>query len=271
MKVFKDKVAVITGASNGIGFGIAQRCALEGMKVVLAGINYENLVQAEETLKTLGTKTLCVKTDVSKLSDIKALAQETIDTFDEVHLLVNNAGVGAGGTIWESTMADWEWVMDVNLWGVIYGVKIFVPLMLKQNTEGHIINTSSIAGLIPYHPAAPYQVTKQAVIALSENLHRSLENRNSKIKVSVLCPGWVKTRILDSERNRPLELRNEEVSNSEERKKFLEQARKEIEAGMSIEEVADYVFRAIKKEQLFILTHREYDSILEKRFEEILK
>ena len=271
MKEFKDKVAVITGASNGIGFGIAERCAQEGMKVVLAGINYDNLIQAEKALTSIGARTLCVETDVSKLTDIEALAQETLDTFNGVHLLVNNAGVAAGGTIWESTWADWKWVMDVNLWGVLYGVKVFVPIMLEQDVEGHIVNTSSIAGLIPYHPAAPYQVTKRAVVGLSESLHHSLESRNSKVKVSVLCPGWVKTRIIDSERNRPMELRNESgVSISEERMEFLERARKEIEAGMSIQEVAEYVFQAIINEQLFVLTHREYDSLLRDRLEDIL-
>ena len=272
MKEFKDKVAVITGASNGIGYGIAERCAQEGMKVVLAGINYDNLIQAEKTLTSIGAKTLCVETDVSKLTDIKALAQETLDTFNGVHLLVNNAGVIAGGTIWESTMADWKWVMDVNLWGVLYGIKVFVPIMLEQDMEGHIVNTASIAGLSSYTATAPYQVTKRAVVGLSENLHHSLEIRDSKVKVSVLCPGWVKTRIIDSERNRPVELRNEPgVSISKEHMEFIEMAHKELEAGMSIQEVAEYVFQAIKNEQLFILTHREYDSILRERFEEILR
>jgi len=271
LKEFKDKVAVITGASNGIGFGIAERCAQEGMKIVLAGINYENLIQAEKKLKPHGTKTLCVETDVSKLTDIQKLAQETLDTLNEVHLLVNNAGVAAGGTIWGSSWADWKWVMDVNLWGVIYGIKVFTPIMIEQDTEAHIVNTSSIAGLIPYHDSAPYQVTKRAVVGLSENLHHSLESRKSKVKVSVLCPGWVKTRIFDSERNRPKELMNESVvSVSKEFEEYREYVRKELEAGMSIQEVAEYVFQGIKDEQLFILTHREYDSLLRDRLEDIL-
>jgi short-subunit dehydrogenase len=271
MKEFKDKVAVITGASNGIGYGIAERCAQEGMKVVLAGINYDNLIQADKNLTALGVKTLCVETDVSKLADIEKLAQETLDTFNHVHLLVNNAGVAAGGTIWESTWADWKWVMDVNLWGVIYGTKVFAPIMLEQDTEGHIVNVASIAGLIPYHDSAPYQVTKRAVVGLSENLHHSLLARKSRVKVSVLCPGWVKTRIIDSGRNRPVELRNESSgSMSEEYNDFVEMARKELESGMSIQEVADFVFKAIIDEQLFVLTHREYDSILRDRLEDIL-
>ena len=168
-------------------------------------------------------------------------------------------------------MADWKWVMDVNLWGVIYGIKVFTPIMIDQDTEAHIVNTSSIAGLIPYHDSAPYQVTKRAVVGLSENLHHSLKARNSKVKVSVLCPGWVKTRIVDSERNRPKDLMNESgVSVSKEFEEFLEYARKEIEAGMTIQEVAEYVFQGIKDDQLFVLTHREYDSLLRDRLEDIL-
>src|SRR5262245_60727659 len=133
MKDFKDKVAVITGAANGIGFGIAERCAQEGMKVVLAGINEENLLKAKERLQQTRADLLVVRTDVSKREDMESLAQKTLDAFGAVHLLVNNAGVGAGTSVWESTWEDWEWVMNVNLWGVLHGVKIFTPLMLAQD------------------------------------------------------------------------------------------------------------------------------------------
>lgn len=135
MKDFTDKVAVITGAANGIGYGIAERCAQLGMKVVMAGINADNLAAAEEKLKPTGAAVLSIRSDVSKREDIEALAQKTLDTFGAVHLLVNNAGVGAGTTVWESTWEDWEWVIDVNLWGVIYGVKVFTPIMIAQDTE----------------------------------------------------------------------------------------------------------------------------------------
>ena len=169
MKEFKDKVAVITGAANGIGFGIAERCAQLGMKVVLAGINEENLLKADENLQKTGAATLVVRTDVSKREDVKVLAQKTLDVFGAVHLLVNNAGVGAGTSVWESTWEDWEWVVDVNLWGVIHGVKVFTPIMLAQDEESHIVNVASVAGLVPGHPCAPYQVTKYAVVGLTEN------------------------------------------------------------------------------------------------------
>src|SRR5512144_1449606 len=174
MKDFKGKVAVITGAANGIGFGIAERCAQLGMKVVLAGVNIENLRKAEDQLKSTGAELLCAQTDVSKRSDVEALAQATLDAFGAVHLLVNNAGVGAGTSIWESSWEDWEWVMGVNLWGVLHGVKIFTPIMLAQDVESHIVNVASISGLLPAYPSAPYHITKHAVIGLTENLHHAL-------------------------------------------------------------------------------------------------
>ena len=187
MKEFKGKVAVITGAASGIGRGIAERCVAEGMKVVLADIDEADLTKAEAELKTQGGTVLGVRTDVSKRSDVELLARQALDAFGQVHLLFNNAGVGAGGAPWEATWNDWEWVIGVNLWGVIHGVKVFTPLMLAQNTECHIINTSSTAGLVVGSFSAPYSVTKHAVVALSESLYLTLQQRNSLVKVSVLC------------------------------------------------------------------------------------
>ena len=273
MKDFKDKVAVITGAANGIGFGIAERCAQLGMKVVLAGINAENLASAEEKLKSTGATLLCVRTDVSKREDIEALAQKTLDAFGTVHLLVNNAGVGAGTSIWESTWEDWEWVMGVNLWGVINGIKVFTPLMLAQDTDAHIINVASVAGLLPSHPSASYQVTKHAVVALSENLYYSLAKRNAKVKVSLLCPGWVKTSILNSGRNRPPELQNKsnEIPITPENAADYRRMQEALEAGMSIQEFADHVFKAIEDEQFYVLSHLEHIPDIKERMENILQ
>ena len=155
---------------------------------------------------------LAVRTDLSKRSDVELLARQAFDAFGEVRLLFNNAGVAAGGAPWEATWNDWEWVIGVNLWGVIHGVKVFTPLMLAQNTECHIVNTSSAAGLIVGGGSAPYAVTKHAVVALSESLYLTLQQRNSLVKVSVLCPGLVRTNIADAERNRPADLRNEPVA-----------------------------------------------------------
>lgn len=273
MKEFKDKVAVITGAASGIGFGIAERCAQKGMKVVLAGINEDTLGNAEEKLKFTGATLLCIRTDVSKREDIEALAQTTLDAFGAVHLLVNNAGVGAGTSVWDSTWDDWEWVMNVNLWGVLYGVKVFTPIMLAQDKEAHIVNIASIAGLLPSHPSAPYQVTKHAVVALTESLYYSLAQRNAKVKVSLLCPGWVKTSILNSGRNRPPELQSmpDNASNTQAREAALQKMQEALDAGISIQEFAEHVFRAIQNEQFYVLTDTKHMPDIQKRLDNILQ
>jgi NAD(P)-dependent dehydrogenase (short-subunit alcohol dehydrogenase family) len=271
MKEFTDKVAVITGASNGIGFGIADRCAQEGMKVVLGGINLENLLEAEKKLEHHGVETLCVQVDVSKCGDIEGLAKKTIDKYGKVHLLVNNAGMGAGLSIWESTWSDWEWVMGVNLWGTIYGVKVFVPIMLEQDEPCHIVNTSSIAGLLPYQPSAPYQVTKHAVVALTENLQYSLIQKETKIRASVLCPGYVKTRVMDAERNRPAELENEPVEMSREQIAVVRYLQKNVDRGISPQNVAEVLFKAIGEERLYISTHPELNPRVQERMDAIMQ
>ncbi len=273
MQQFRDKVAVITGAASGIGRSLAERCAQEGMKVVLADVEEAALAQAAQELSAGGANLLAVRTDVSRPGDVEALARQTLEAFGAVHLLVNNAGVGAGGTIWDSTLADWEWVIGVNLWGVIHGLRTFVPIMLAQNTEAHIVNTASLAGLLPYHPGASYQVTKHAVVALSEQLYYSLAMLQAKIKVSVLCPGWVNTRIMDSERNRPPELQNEPLAGppGPEQAAVVQSMRDAAQAGLSPRQVADQVFDAIRKEQFYILTHPEYNAMIQQRMENILE
>jgi len=273
MNNFNDKVAVITGAASGIGRAIAFRCASERMKIILADIEQPALDQAEQALRATGAKVLAVRTDVSKVSEVETLAQKTIDTFGVVHLLFNNAGVGTGSTVWDSSLTDWQWVMGVNLWGVIYGVWIFVPIMLAQDTECHIVNTASIAGLLPNHPSAPYQVTKHAVVALTENLYYSLAERHAKVNVSVLCPGWVNTRIMDSDRNRPPELQNEPINEtiSPELDAIVQEMRHAAQAGLPPQQVADFVFNAIRAEQFYILTHPEFTPIVQVRMENIIQ
>ncbi len=271
MKEFKGRVAVITGAASGIGRGIAERCVSEGMKVVLADIDEANLTKAETELKTAGGTVLGVRTDVSKGSDVELLARQALDAFSQVHLLFNNAGVAAGGAPWEATWNDWEWVIGVNLWGVIHGVKVFTPLMLAQNTECHIINTSSAAGLIAGGASAPYAVTKHAVVALSESLYLTLRQRNSLVKVSVLCPGLVRTNIANAERNRPAGLRNEPVTMTPEMQAGLAAFKATMETSMPPLQVADVVFNAIKKEQFYILTHPEWTEVIQLRTDKLLR
>ena len=271
MREFKGKNAVITGGASGIGLGIACRCVEEGMNVVLADINEADLRRAVEALKNRGVLVLGARTDVSKRADVQALADRTLETFGVVHLLVNNAGVGAGTSPWESTWNDWEWVIGVDLWGVINGVKIFTPIMVSQNTECHIVNTSSIAGMVAYMHSAPYQVVKHAVVALSENLSVALEMQKTLVKVSVLCPGFVRTRAMESDRNRPLELRDEPREMSLEQQAMLRAAREAVEAGMSPNELASHVFRAIREERFYILTHPEEMPSIQERMENILR
>jgi len=271
MKEFKGKVAVITGAASGIGRAITERCVSEGMKVVLADIEEASLIKAETELKTRGGTVLGVRTDVSKRSDVELLARQTLDAFGQVHVLFNNAGVAAGGAPWEATWNDWEWVMGVDLWGVIHGVKVFTPLMLAQNTECHIINTASAAGLIAGSPSAPYAVTKHAVVALSECLYLSLQQRNSLVKVSVLCPGLVRTNIVNTERNRPAELRNEPVTMTPEMQAGLAAFQAAMEASMPPREVADLTFDAIQKEQFYILSHPEWIEVVQLRTDKLLR
>jgi NAD(P)-dependent dehydrogenase (short-subunit alcohol dehydrogenase family) len=271
MKEFRGKVAVITGAASGIGRGIAERCVNEGMKVVLGDINDANLAKAETELKGLGGTVLGVRTDVSKRNDVEQLANRTLDAFGQVHLLFNNAGIGAGGSPWEATWNDWEWAIGVNLWGVIHGVKVFTPLMLAQNVECHIVNTASAAGLVVGGASAPYSVTKHGVVALSESLYLALQRQGGLVKASVLCPGLVRTNIVNAEQNRPASLKNEPVEMSPEMRAGLNFFKAAIEAAMPPLQVADIVFEAIKNEQFYILTHPEWMEVIRMRTDNLLR
>ena len=271
MKEFKGKVAVITGAASGIGRGIAERCVNEGMKTVLADIDDADLAKAETELKTLGGTVLSVRTDVSKRADVEQLARQTLDAFGQVHLLFNNAGVGAGGSPWEATWNDWEWVIGVNLWGVIHGVKVFTPLMLAQNVECHMVNTASAAGLLVGGFSAPYSATKHAVVALSESLYLTLQRRSALVKVSVLCPGLVRTNIINSEHHRPAGLQNEPVEMTPEMRAGLNLFKAAIEAAMPPLRVADMVFDAIRTGQFYVLTHPEWIEVIQMRTDNLLR
>jgi NAD(P)-dependent dehydrogenase (short-subunit alcohol dehydrogenase family) len=209
MQDLNGKVAVITGAASGIGLAMAECFAREGMKVVLADIEEQALSAAVKHLREQERDVLGVVTDVSKAAAIENLAQQTLATYGKVHLVCNNAGVFLGPKpMWESTLKDWEWILGVNEWSVIHGVRTFVPIMLAQDEEGWVINTASVGGLV--QGSSIYGMTKHTVVALSEALHLQLKARNAKVGVSVLCPLFVDTKIMESERNRPQELWNDD-------------------------------------------------------------
>ncbi len=254
MKDFKGKVAVITGSASGIGFGIAKLCVEKGVKTVIADIEEKALLKAHKELESLGGEVLSVVTDVSKFEDVKILADKTLEKYGEVHLLFNNAGVGSNPLITRTTLKDYKWVLSVNLWGVIHGIDVFLPIMQNQDKNCHIVNTTSGYGIVPGNAA--YGVSKFGVTALSEMLAYELNQFKSKVSVSLLVPGVVNTGIIDSQRNRPLEMQNPEIPIDPEIMKIWEKRGEEIrsafEKGMSPSIVAELVFNAIEEEIFYV-------------------
>ena len=270
MKDFEGKVAVVTGAASGIGLGMATRFAQEGMKVVLADVEQPALDAAVETLTQAEHQVIGVNADVSDAGSVEELAKQTIDAFGKVHVLCNNAGVGGGrGLLWESSLKDWQWVFGVNFWGVLHGIRTFVPLMLSHGEEGHVVNTASMAGVTP--GSGPYTTTKHAVVSLSEGLYQQLRMTQAKIGASVLCPGWVRTNLLASERNRPAELQDDAVRPEAPAeagvRAWVEQ---QVAAGRPPEEVAGIVVEAIREEQFWITTTDEFDFVIKSRVDNLL-
>ena len=269
MRELKDKVVVITGGASGIGRALADRFAAEGSKIVLADIEPGALEEAAAELRAGGTTVLAVPTDVSRPEQVQALCDRTVAEFGRVDVLCNNAGVAVSGLAWEHTLADWEWVLGVNLWGVIHGVRTFVPVMLRQGGEGHIVNTGSVAGLTSSPFMSIYNVAKHAVATLSETLHKDLGLLGSPIKVSVLCPGFVRTRIMDAERNRPASLQNPMPAQHDPH--MEEMARAAIAAGLPPEEAAAQVVDAVKNERFYVLTHPKFVADVRERMEDIIE
>jgi NAD(P)-dependent dehydrogenase (short-subunit alcohol dehydrogenase family) len=266
MKDLKGKVAVITGAASGFGRELAILCAGEGMKLVLADIDDKNLPGTVALLPP-GAQTLSVKCDVARPESVESLAKETYAKFGAAHLLFNNAGVSPVGPAWSATLEDWQWTLGVNLMGVVHGIKSFVPRMLEQKDECHVVNTASVAGLISVPASAVYCVTKHGVVTLSECLHYDLQLYKASIGVSVLCPAFVNTGIKDSERNRPAAL----AATNPLGKPFEKQMRKAIESGrLSAAEVARITLDAVKANRFYILTHPKIKGSIEMRLRDIL-
>jgi NAD(P)-dependent dehydrogenase (short-subunit alcohol dehydrogenase family) len=271
MKHFAGRVAVITGGASGLGRAMAERFAREGMKIVLADVNAADLARAEAEMRAAGSTVMGVRTDVSKAEDVEALAARTLEAFGAVHLVVNNAGVAPLGNVWDNTVADWQWTLGVNLWGVIHGVRVFTPLLLAQTEGGHIVNTASVSGLICAPGLGMYNVSKHAVVALSESLHHDLARTTTKVKCSVLCPAYVPTGIADSERNRPAELTDPGRAKTDADLAREEGLRTAVQRGkLSAAQVADAVFDAVREERFYVLTHPKILGAVQARMEDIL-
>ena len=270
MKEFKDRTAVVTGAASGIGRAMAAGFLDVGMNVVLADIEEERLENTVHSLKESGGNVLGVPMDVSDPEQVQALAQKTLDSFGAVHVLCNNAGIGyPTRSSWEAPLEVWKWVLNVNLMGVIHGIQTFIPIMLEQDTEGHVVNTASIAGLISNAFSVTYGVSKHAVVALSETLHYELLARNANVKASVLCPGPINTDIL----NASLRIRPDTVppppEMTQEEAIFRKAYEIWLERGMDPAEVARQVINAIREERFYVITH-DFTSHIETRMKNIL-
>ena len=272
MQDVAGKVAVITGAASGIGRGMAESFAAAGMKVVLADVEEGALSKTTEVLRGTGADVYSVVTDVSNAEQVQVLADESLKRFGAVHVVCNNAGIGIGASsTWEATLDDWKWILDVNLMGVVHGVRTFLPLMLEQGAESHIVNTASLAGLTTGPGSALYAVTKFGVVALSEHLYHELELAGAKTNVSVLCPGYVATNIMESDRNRPAGLKSTSpLPTGPQAEAFEAWFREQIRNGLSPRSVGDQVLSAIRDERFYILTHPAWNPRIEQRMKRIL-
>jgi NAD(P)-dependent dehydrogenase (short-subunit alcohol dehydrogenase family) len=267
MDEFRGKVAVVTGAASGIGLGLARRFASEGMRVVMADVEEPALKAAADDLATTGAEVVAVTTDVSDADAVHALAATTFDRFGTAHVVCNNAGIGTGGRAWEVSEAQWRWIIGVNLMGVVHGIQAFVPRMVEQN-EGHVVNTASAAGLMTGPGMSPYFATKHAVVALSESLAADLGLAGADVGVSVLCPEWVRTRINESDRNRPDDVPSFEASRPE-MAGMREMLDSLVASGIEPEQVAGHVIDAIRAKRLHILTHPTTIEAVRQRFARI--
>lgn len=269
MKDLRDRVAVVTGGASGIGLGMAKALASAGARLVLADIESEAAETAAQDLRDDGADAVGIACDVADPSSVDALCEETLSTYGGVHVLCNNAGVGGSAAvpIWDQPPDEWKWVMGVNVDGVVHGIQRFVPIMIEQGDGGHVVNTASMAGLL--EGGGIYGVTKHAVVALSEAMYRDARQRNLPIGVSVLCPGWVNTRIMESERNRPEAPRAATEVDTPEAQLIRAFVASQIEQGLDPVDVGRIVLSAIQEDRFYILTH-PWEAMIRNRMEHIL-
>ena len=272
---FKGKTAVLTGAGSGFGLECARIGARLGMNLVLADVQQDALDAAAAEMRAAGAPVLARRVDVSSAEQMEALAVATRSQFGAPHFVFNNAGVGAGGLVWENSIRDWEWVLGVNLWGVIHGVRLFTPMMLEAagadpNYTGHIVNTASMAGLLTPPNMGIYNVSKHAVVSLTETLYQDLRLVTDQIGASVLCPYFVPTGISQSHRNRPQDLPSEKPTKSQ----LIGQAMSDKAVGsgkVTAAEVAQKVFDAAAQGQFYIYSHPQALASVQTRMEDVLQ
>ena len=271
MQDFRDKTAVITGAASGIGLALARRGAREGMRLVLADIEGEKLEAAAATLGLAAERLSLHRVDVSRDEEIAALAEAAYRRFGAVHLLCNNAGVGLTRVTWEHSVDDWQWVLGVNLWSVVHGIRHFVPRMLEQAEDCHIVNTASVAGLLSTPGMAAYNVSKHGVVTLSETLYGELKALEAKIGVSLLCPAWVPTGIHESGRNRQERFGTAGEASSLSRA-YEERMGQAVKSGrLSADDMADAVFEAVAAQRFYVIPHRKINNAIRLRMEDIMQ
>ena len=276
MKTFKGRTAVITGAGSGFGLEASRIAAREGMNVVMADVQNDALELAAKEIRSLGAQVLAQRLDVSKAAEVEALGAAVKERFGAPHFVFNNAGVGAGGLIWEHTLKDWEWVVGVNLMGVAHGVRVFTPMMLEaaakdSSYEGHITNTASMAGMLCAPNMGVYNVTKHAVVAMSETLYQDLTLVTDQVRASVLCPFFVPTGIAQSHRNRPSEFR-EAVKPT--RSQLIAQAMSDKAVGsgkVTAAQVAQFVFDAARESRFYVFSHPHALKSVQTRLEDIMQ
>jgi NAD(P)-dependent dehydrogenase (short-subunit alcohol dehydrogenase family) len=266
MKDLQGKVAVVTGGGSGIGRELALACAREGMKVVLADVDAPGMA---ETTRLMGptVETISVGCNVAKAEQVENVARAAYDRFGAAHLLFNNAGVAVVGPMWTTTLEEWEWVMGVNVMGVVHGIRSFVPRMLRQGDACHVVNTASAAGLTTVPGNSVYCVSKHGVVAMSECLKHELRREKAAIGVSVLCPAFVKTGIFDSARNRPAELARDNPLGAP----YAKMGRKAIESGkLTAADIANITMDAVRADRFYVIPHTKVKGLVEVRMQDIL-
>ena len=268
MESLTDSTVVVTGGASGIGLALARGFAAEGCRVVIADIEAAAL---DAALPFLPRETLAVRTDVSRIDDVEALAAATLERFGSVDIVCNNAGVSTFNLLEHQTLDDWRWVLDVNLWGVVHGVQTFVPIMRRQGTPAHVVNTASFAGLMSGIAfLGPYAVSKVAVVSLSETLRAELAMAGAPIGVSVLCPGFTNTNVMEGERNRPAQLGAE--ARTDDAQQFVDFIKGSFETvdGKEPDDVAAQVIDAVHHDRFWVVSHAGLEAMIEDRFAGIL-